>query len=223
MRYPDLRPSAPHQLIQADILPKYLSGGTAIACFNAISALLYRNCRASRHHRQLHGHSPAEWQQPPSQTIPLDFYLLDQLPLTVWRVHLLRAVEPAVIVRVVNRDWVVPVAAPSKACGSPAPIRSRALPSRSSIRPRVSLTASVWRTTPSRAKRIWCPSPRCSVRPLGPGQPASHRRLRPVPSPRGPVHDVLKVDTKPSLTGSFILSSSDQGNVPDRRVDHDLA
>jgi len=39
IQYPHLQPSRPHQLIQADILPKYLTGGTAIACFNAIDVV----------------------------------------------------------------------------------------------------------------------------------------------------------------------------------------
>jgi len=37
--YPHLRPTQAHQLIQADILPRYLAGGTAIACFNAIDVV----------------------------------------------------------------------------------------------------------------------------------------------------------------------------------------
>lgn len=39
IHYPHLQPSRPHQLNQADILPRYLSGGTAIACFNAIDVV----------------------------------------------------------------------------------------------------------------------------------------------------------------------------------------
>ncbi len=38
-RYPHLRPTRPHQLIQADITPKHLTGGTSIACFNAIDVV----------------------------------------------------------------------------------------------------------------------------------------------------------------------------------------
>lgn len=37
--YPHLHPTHPHELIQADILPKYLTGGTAVACFNAIDVV----------------------------------------------------------------------------------------------------------------------------------------------------------------------------------------
>ncbi|MCZ7574517.1 MAG: integrase core domain-containing protein [Ardenticatenaceae bacterium] len=37
--YPHLHPTRPHELIQADILPRYLTGGTAVACFNAIDVV----------------------------------------------------------------------------------------------------------------------------------------------------------------------------------------
>ena len=37
--YPHLNPEVPHQLIQADILPRYLTGGEAVACFNAIDVV----------------------------------------------------------------------------------------------------------------------------------------------------------------------------------------
>ncbi|RMD66727.1 transposase, partial [Candidatus Parcubacteria bacterium] len=37
--YPHLRPTQPHQLIQSDIVPKHLLGGTRIACFNAIDVV----------------------------------------------------------------------------------------------------------------------------------------------------------------------------------------
>lgn len=36
VKYPHLHPTRPHELIQADILPRSLSGGTSVACFNAI-------------------------------------------------------------------------------------------------------------------------------------------------------------------------------------------
>jgi hypothetical protein len=36
VQYPQLHVTEPHQLIQADILPRYLIGGTSIACFNAL-------------------------------------------------------------------------------------------------------------------------------------------------------------------------------------------
>jgi len=39
IHYPHLRPTRPHQLIQADILPRYLTGGLAVACFNAIDVV----------------------------------------------------------------------------------------------------------------------------------------------------------------------------------------
>lgn len=39
IQYPHLCPQQPHQLIQADILPRYLTGGTEIACFNAIDVV----------------------------------------------------------------------------------------------------------------------------------------------------------------------------------------
>ena len=37
--YPHLNPDQPHQLLQADILPRYLTGGQAVACFNAIDVV----------------------------------------------------------------------------------------------------------------------------------------------------------------------------------------
>jgi len=37
--YPHLHPTRPHELLQADILPKFLSGGTSVACFNAIDVV----------------------------------------------------------------------------------------------------------------------------------------------------------------------------------------
>lgn len=37
--YPQLRPAAVHQLTQIDIVPHYLSGGEAIACFNGIDVV----------------------------------------------------------------------------------------------------------------------------------------------------------------------------------------
>jgi len=39
VHYPHLQPTRPHELNQADILPRYLSGGTAIACFNALDVV----------------------------------------------------------------------------------------------------------------------------------------------------------------------------------------
>jgi len=37
--YPHLRPTRPHQLCQVDILPKHLSGGQAVACFNGLDVV----------------------------------------------------------------------------------------------------------------------------------------------------------------------------------------
>lgn len=37
--YPHLTPTAPHQLIQVDIVPRYLPGGQSVACFNAIDVV----------------------------------------------------------------------------------------------------------------------------------------------------------------------------------------
>lgn len=37
--YPQLRPSLVHQLVQVDIVPRYLSGGTLVACFNGIDVV----------------------------------------------------------------------------------------------------------------------------------------------------------------------------------------
>jgi putative transposase len=39
MTYPRLHPSQPHQLLQVDILPRYLPGGQKVACFNAIDVV----------------------------------------------------------------------------------------------------------------------------------------------------------------------------------------
>lgn len=37
--YPHLRPTQPHQLVQVDILPRYLPGGPCVSCFNAIDVV----------------------------------------------------------------------------------------------------------------------------------------------------------------------------------------
>jgi len=39
VHYPHLQPAEPHTLIQADIVPHYLRGGTAVACFNALDVV----------------------------------------------------------------------------------------------------------------------------------------------------------------------------------------
>jgi transposase len=39
MAYPQLHPSTVHQLVQVDIVPHYLSGGTLVACFNGIDVV----------------------------------------------------------------------------------------------------------------------------------------------------------------------------------------
>jgi transposase len=39
VHYPHLRPTAPQQLVQVDIVPHYLRGGQAVACFNAIDVV----------------------------------------------------------------------------------------------------------------------------------------------------------------------------------------
>jgi transposase len=39
VHYPHLHPTAPQQLIQVDIVPHYLRGGQAVACFNAIDVV----------------------------------------------------------------------------------------------------------------------------------------------------------------------------------------
>lgn len=39
IEYPHLCPTQPHQLIQVDIVPHYLLGGEAVACFNAIDVV----------------------------------------------------------------------------------------------------------------------------------------------------------------------------------------
>lgn len=50
IHYPHLQPDRPGVLNQADILPRYLSGGTAIACFNAIDVVSrYPSGRQSAH------------------------------------------------------------------------------------------------------------------------------------------------------------------------------
>lgn len=37
--YPHLQPTRPHELIQADILPRSLTGGMSVACFNAVDVV----------------------------------------------------------------------------------------------------------------------------------------------------------------------------------------
>lgn len=37
--YPRLRPTQPHELVQADIVPKHLRGGQRVACFNALDGV----------------------------------------------------------------------------------------------------------------------------------------------------------------------------------------
>lgn len=39
VKYPHLKPTRAHQLCQVDIVPHYLSGGTRVACFNAIDVV----------------------------------------------------------------------------------------------------------------------------------------------------------------------------------------
>ncbi len=39
VRYPRLRPTQPHTLVQVDIYPRYLQGGQAVSCFNAIDVV----------------------------------------------------------------------------------------------------------------------------------------------------------------------------------------
>lgn len=39
IEYPHLHPTSPHELNQADIVPRSLTGGTAVACFNAIDVV----------------------------------------------------------------------------------------------------------------------------------------------------------------------------------------
>jgi transposase InsO family protein len=39
VEYPHVHPSAPHQLVQVDIVPRYLPGGPCVACFNAIDVV----------------------------------------------------------------------------------------------------------------------------------------------------------------------------------------
>ena len=42
--YPHLHPSEPHQLVQVDIVPHFLTGGQAVACFNAIDVVSRHPC-----------------------------------------------------------------------------------------------------------------------------------------------------------------------------------
>jgi transposase len=39
VQYPHLQPTAPHQLIQVDIVPHFLPGGAKVACFNALDVV----------------------------------------------------------------------------------------------------------------------------------------------------------------------------------------
>lgn len=65
INYPHLHPSKAHELIQIDILPRYLTGGEAIACFNAIDVVSrYPSGQqyASRSARNAAGFLWATWQ-----------------------------------------------------------------------------------------------------------------------------------------------------------------
>jgi len=50
--YPHLQPTAPHTLIQVDIVPHYLRGGTAVACFNALDVVSRYPTGQALAHRQ---------------------------------------------------------------------------------------------------------------------------------------------------------------------------
>lgn len=50
--YPHLHPNCPHELIQVDIVPHFLTGGQAVACFNAIDVVSrYPTGWAAEHRR----------------------------------------------------------------------------------------------------------------------------------------------------------------------------
>ncbi|MCJ7823380.1 MAG: helix-turn-helix domain-containing protein [Anaerolineales bacterium] len=52
VHYPHLHPTEPHTLIQIDIVPHYLCGGTAVACFNALDVVSrYPTGQALAHRR----------------------------------------------------------------------------------------------------------------------------------------------------------------------------
>jgi transposase InsO family protein len=52
VHYPHLQPTEPHTLIQVDIVPHYLRGGTAVACFNALDVVSrYPTGQALAHRR----------------------------------------------------------------------------------------------------------------------------------------------------------------------------
>jgi transposase InsO family protein len=52
IHYPHLHPTTPHTLIQVDIVPHYLRGGTAVACFNALDVVSrYPTGQALAHRR----------------------------------------------------------------------------------------------------------------------------------------------------------------------------
>lgn len=77
------------------------------------SALFCRNYRASHHHSQLQGRSPAECHQTsPIRKLPEGFCLPERLPLTAGQVHFLRKVDDQRQVKVLNLDWNVPKAQP---------------------------------------------------------------------------------------------------------------
>ena len=50
--YPHLHPTASHTLIQVDIVPHYLRGGTAVACFNALDVVSRYPTGQALAHRQ---------------------------------------------------------------------------------------------------------------------------------------------------------------------------
>ncbi|MBN2256623.1 MAG: DDE-type integrase/transposase/recombinase [Anaerolineaceae bacterium] len=79
------------------------------------SALFFRNYRASRHHSQLQGDSPAaRHRMQPQRTIPEGFRWPNPLPLTAGQVHFMRAVDEQCQVKVLNLKWDVPKAQPSQ-------------------------------------------------------------------------------------------------------------
>jgi hypothetical protein len=134
------------------------------------SALFYRHYRASRHHSQLAGRSPAECHlAQPARPLPPGFHLPQRLPLTAGQVHFIRAVDPQRRVKVLNLDWEVPQAQPQQGVW----VTLNLIPS--------GATLAVFDAAPDAAKRTCLaqhPFPlKEKVAPLAQAfQPQSHRR-----------------------------------------------
>lgn len=94
---------------QKDCLPD-------LAAVRQRSALFFSLYRASRHHAELQGQSPASLHAAAraGRTLPPDLRLPNRLPLTAGQVHFMRAVDQNRQVKVLNSLWNVPTAQPGQ-------------------------------------------------------------------------------------------------------------